>query len=77
MAKERRNKDSRNSEKLERATSPEFGMLYKCEFDDFELENYLTDGEIKASEKTANPPSDTLGWRLYYCYFRQFQCIDR
>lgn len=56
MAKERRNKESKNSEKLERATSPEFGMLYKCEFDDFELENYLTDGEIKASEKPPVPP---------------------
>lgn len=50
---------STNNNKENRVTdtnSLEIGMLYKSAFNDNELENYLQQGEIKASEKPDIPP---------------------
>lgn len=51
-----KNKKNRNEYEDEIINSLEIGMLNKTDFNDDELESYLNQGEIKASEKPDVPP---------------------
>ena len=51
-----KSKKVKNNKQVVRLESPEIKMLFKDEFDDEQLEAYLKDGEIKASEKPDVPP---------------------
>lgn len=51
-----RNKKTRNEGDEDFINSLEMGMLNKTDFNDEELESYLTQGEVRASEKPEVPP---------------------
>lgn len=72
-----RGRNSKSEKEESAAGSLEVGMLCKSAFNDSELESYLRQGEIKASEKPPVPPPGVMGRRLYHCHFRKFQRINR
>ena len=51
-----RGRNSKSEKEKSAASSLEVGMLCKSAFNDSELESYLRQGEIKASEKPPVPP---------------------
>ncbi len=51
-----RGRNSKSAKEETAAGSLEVGMLCKSAFNDSELESYLRQGEIKASEKPPVPP---------------------
>ena len=55
MVKGKNNRNNKEN-RITDTGSLEVGMLYKSAFNDNELENYLQQGEIKASEKPDIPP---------------------
>lgn len=56
-----RGRNSKSEKEESAAGSLEVGMLCKSAFNDSELESYLRQGEIKASEKPPVPPQ--VLWR--------------